>query len=412
VTTDPSAFAAECEAWLAEHAAERNADAALRGEDTDDVSVFHSLPFEEEHALIKAAAAWQATKYDAGFGAISWPVQQGGRGLSSEYERIYATAESRFEVPADHELRRITTNLVAPTLRDLGSAHLQMRMLPVLLSCRELVCQLFSEPSAGSDLANLGTRAIRDGSYWVVNGSKVWVSGAQFADWGLLVARTDPDVAKHSGMTTFLVPMQTEGVDVRPIRQMSGGSSFNEVFFDDVRVPDTQRVGEVGQGWGVALAMLTFERSQSGSKAGVGGSWEQLRALSSLAGGSPGPAARQELVDVYMHEQVRRLTRQRADQARRNGGSPGPEGSLGKVLWTQGLTAIGKAAAALLGPAILADSGQHGTFAWGQHLLGAPGFRIAGGSDEIQRNIIGERLLGLPPEPRVDRDRTWRELSR
>jgi len=409
VSSDLHAFARRADAWLAQRLPRRAA--GHEPVDADDVAVFHSLTFEQEARLVAAAAAWQTEKLDAGYGAIDWPPQLGGAGLSGEHVRLFSAVEAGFDVPADHELRRITTNLAAPTLRKFGTADQTSQLLLDFLGCRQLVCQLFSEPSAGSDLAGLATKAVRStDNTWIINGSKVWVSGAQFADWGLLIARTDPGVPKHAGLTAFLVPMRSDGLEVRPIRQMSGGASFNEVFLTDVRLTDDLRLGATGEGWQVALAMLSFERNQSGSKAGVGGSWDQLLTLARLRERAVDPVMAQELVRVYVHERVRELTRRRAAQARVNGNDVGPEGSLGKLLWAQGLTAIGNAAARLLGPDILADTGESGTYAWAAHLLGAPGFRIAGGSDEIQRNIIAERVLGLPPEARVDTGVPWREL--
>jgi alkylation response protein AidB-like acyl-CoA dehydrogenase len=405
------AFNERAECWLARRLPRRRA-----GEEavaSDDIAVFHNLPFDAEARLVEAAAAWQCAKFDAGFGAIDWPADLGGAALSDKHARAFAALEAGFAVPADHELRRITTNLVAPTLAKFGSHEQVSRHLPGFLSCRELACQLFSEPSAGSDLAGLSTRAALDGDgKWVVNGSKVWVSGAQFANWGLLIARSDPNVPKHAGLTAFLVPMDAAGLDIRPIRQMSGGSSFNEVFLSDLRLGDELRLGAAGEGWSVALAVLSFERNQFGSKSGVGGSWRQLLELARLRGPIGDPVLEQELVGIYIHERTRDLIRLRAMQARAIGREAGPEGSLGKLLWVQGLAAIGAAAARLLGPDITADSGEVGTYAWAAHLLGAPGFRIAGGSDEIQRNIIAERVLGLPTEPRVDKGVPWRELHR
>jgi alkylation response protein AidB-like acyl-CoA dehydrogenase len=376
------------------------------------VAVFHSLPHEAEADLVRAAAAWQAEKYDAGYGALSWRKELGGAGLTTLHELAFAEAERRFTVPADHELRRITTNLVAPTLRDHGSAQIQERHLRDFLSCRRLVCQLFSEPNAGSDLAGVATKARREGDAWLVNGAKVWVSGAQFADFGLLLARSNPERPKHAGITAFLLPMTAPGIDVRPIRQMSGGSSFNEIFLDDVEIADDLRIGEVDGGWTVALAMLTYERNQSGSKVGVGGSWEQLRELAADRPQMLDPVSRDQLVQAYVGEQLRILTRQRAEAAMQRGQAPGPEGSLGKLLWSQSLATIGRASAMLAGPDLTADVDVAGPYYWGAHVLGAPGYRIAGGSDEIQRTIIGERLLGLPKEPDPDRGRAWRDVSR
>lgn len=399
-------FRAAAHAWLAEQCPPDTQD---RG--TDDVAVFHSLPAAAERALIVEAGAWQRRKVEAGFGAIDWPEDLGGAGLTPAHARAFAVAEAGYATPADHELRRITVNLVAPTVRSWGTPTQQERFVQSFLRCEELVCQLYSEPGAGSDLAGLGTRAAAENGTWVVNGSKVWVSGAQFADWGFLLARTDPDAPKHAGITAFLIPMTSSGVQVRPIRQMTGGESFNEVFFTDVRVEDEWRLGEVGQGWRVATAMLAFERQQSGSRAGVGGSVDQLLALACRCGNLDA-AQRDRLVQVYLHERVRLLTRQRADEQALRADTPGPEGSMGKLLWVQGLRAIGDAAVAVLGPQVVADTGAPGTYAWSQHILGTPGYRIAGGSDEIQRNILAERVLGLPPEPAADRGTPWRDLRR
>ena len=410
--TDLDTYRVQCRAWLRSQAPPRSDDGVLRwGDGSDDVSVFHALSHDDERVHIERGQAWQQTKLEAGYGAIAWPESEGGAGLTELHAQTFREEEAAFDVPGSHELLRVTINLVAPTIRAVGTDAQRLRFARQFLATDELVCQLFSEPGAGSDLAAVATRAVHDGDDWVITGSKVWASGAQFASWGELIARTDPDVPKHAGLTAFLLPLDATGVDVRPIRQMSGGSSFNEVFLDEVRIPDTLRLGGIGEGWKVALTTLGFERGQSGAKK-VGGSWEQLRALAAWTGGNRDPVTRQQLAAVYAHERLREITRLRADATRWTGVAPGPEGSLGKLLWVQGMTKIAEVAATLLGPRITANTGEWGTFAWAQHLLGAPGYRIAGGSDEIQRNIIAERSLGLPPEPRVDRDVPWRALPR
>jgi alkylation response protein AidB-like acyl-CoA dehydrogenase len=205
--------------------------------------------------------------------------------------------------------------------------------------------------------------------------------------------------------------MDAPGVEVRPIRQMSGGSSFNEVFFQDVRLPDSLRLGDVGNGWSVALTTLGFERNHSGGGIEAGGSWEQVAALARWLGRTDDPVVRQRLAAAYTHQMVRHWTLSRGEAAVRDGAAPGPEGSLGKQMWVNGLREIGELAASLLGPRITADTGEWGAYAWNAHLLGAPGYRIAGGSDEVQHNIIAERVLGLPGEPRLDRG-PWREIPR
>jgi alkylation response protein AidB-like acyl-CoA dehydrogenase len=216
-------------------------------------------------------------------------------------------------------------------------------------------------------------------------------------------------------MTAFMVPFDTPGVEIRPIKQMSGGTSFNEVFFSDARIADSLRIGDVGEGWKVALTTLGFERDHSASGGGggrrPGGSWTQLLATAEAVGAADDPVVRDKMMQLYLHLQTEKhLNRRAADLAR--GGTPGPEGSLGKLKWTEGMTLMSDVISAILGPRLMADTGEWGTYAWEEHVLGAPGYRIAGGSDEIQRNIIGERVLGLPGEPKVDKNTPWRDLAR
>jgi alkylation response protein AidB-like acyl-CoA dehydrogenase len=289
---------------------------------------------------------------------------------------------------------------VAPTIHVLGTEEQKQKFIASFLRTDELCCQLFSEPGAGSDLAGVSTKAVKSGDSWIVNGQKVWSSGAQFSEWGLLIARTDTTVPKHRGMTAFMVPMDAPGVDIRPIRQMSGGSTFNEVFLNDVELSDSLRLGGEGDGWKVALTTLGFERSSSAGIVSAGGNGADLVRLAKSLGITDDPLVRQQLADVAIYERASALMVARYAERELAGAVPGVEGSIGKLVWTQNLKRIGDAAASFLGPQILADTGQPDTFAWTEHLLGAPGYRIAGGSDEIQRNIIGERGLGLPREPR------------
>jgi alkylation response protein AidB-like acyl-CoA dehydrogenase len=407
--TELAEFRRRARDWLSEHAP---APVPL-SEDMDvDVSVFHDLEHEEELALIRRAMDWQQRKFDAGYGAIAWPCEHGGAGLPPEFAEAFAAEEAHFTTPRPHELFSVTLHLIAPTLRVVGPPGQWEELIRQYLRGERLCVQLFSEPGAGSDLASLATRAVRDGDSWVLNGQKVWNSGAQFADWGLLIARTDPDVPKHRGMTAFLIAMDAPGVTVRPLRQMSGGTSFAEVFLDDVRVPDTQRLGEVGRGWKVALTTLGFEREVSGTDSRVGGGTRELLPLARKLNKLDDPHIRRLLADVHISERVAEIAGLR-DRARlRSGHEPGAEGSLRKLHWVQGMALATRAAEAVLGPRLAADTEEPGTFAWTEHLLGAPGYRIAGGADEIQRNIIAERLLGLPAEPRTDRDLPWRDVPR
>jgi alkylation response protein AidB-like acyl-CoA dehydrogenase len=354
---------------------------------------------EQERALITAAREWQTVKYDAGHGALTWEPRWGGAGLGPEQERAFARLEQEFAVPQRHDLVEVTVSLVAPTVRDFGSGKQRERHIRAFLRADELCCQLFSEPGAGSDLAAASTRARRGDGGWIVDGQKVWTSGAQHADWGFLIARTDAEAPKHRGLSAFLVRLDDPGITIRPIRQMTGGSSFNEVFLSGVTVPDDHRIGEPSDGWRVALTLLSYERAVSGDLLGTGGRASDLVELARRTGVLDDLVVARRVGEALAREHCAALLgRLRAE--RLAAGKPGAaDGSMGKLVWSQNLTLIGNVAAEILGPRICADTGVEDTYAWSEHLLGAPGYRIAGGSDEIQRNIIGERGLGLPREP-------------
>ena len=392
-------FTDEARTWLDEHLPLREARGTefVWGEGDFDVAVFHNLSFDEEAALIGRLVDWLQLKATRGYHAVAWPVEHGGLGLSRRHARA-------FETTGGHELIGVTTNLISNTINVFGTDEQQARFIGPLLDGSMLACQLFSEPGAGSDLAGLACRAERDGDEWIINGQKVWSSGAQFSQYGELIARTDPGEVKHKGLTAFMLPLDTPGVEVRPIRQMSGGSSFCEVFFDDVRVGDELRLGGVGDGWKVALTTLGFERDHSDSGAGggsSGGSFRQLLGTARYMGVAHDPVVRDHLTQMFIRHRVESLTNRRAADLARSG-TPGPEGSLGKIMWTENMRAMSDVVSEILGPKLIADTGEWGTYGWGEHLLGAPGYRIAGGSDEVQRNILGERILGLPKEPRAD----------
>lgn len=419
---DLETFRAEARAWLAEHGTPRAAVTTVEDDDaaagwgvgSDNVAVFHNFTDEEESSRLEAVRRWQQRKFDAGYGMINWPVELGGRGLSNAYVRAFAAEEGHFEVPSAGELPPTSMGLIATTIGVYGTDEQKERYCAPLMRMDMLGCQLFSEPSAGSDLASLTTRASRDGDEWLLTGQKVWTSGARFADIGLAITRTDFDVPKHKGMTAFLVPFDAPGVEVRPIKQMSGGANFNECFLTDVRLPDTQRLGPVGEGWRVALTCLGFERDHSGGAGAnhAGGSYHKAIAAARHFGLANDPVIRDALADLVIHHKVAQYTNRRAGAAIKAGQTPGPEASLGKLMWTANMARISDVISRILGPRLLADTGEWGTFAWAEHVLGAPGYRIAGGSDEIQRNIIGERVLGLPAEPRVDKDLPFSEAQR
>jgi alkylation response protein AidB-like acyl-CoA dehydrogenase len=400
---DPDAWRTQVRQWLA-GVLEPARTPESAGEDAD-LAVFHNLPEDEERLLLERCRAYQRARFDAGYQALTLPADRGGAGLTAAHVAAFAEEESAFEVPPSTELISVTVRLVAMAVSLFGTAGQLHDYARPFLRTDLLACQLFSEPGAGSDLAALRTRARQiDGGEWVIDGQKVWTSGAQFADYGLLLARTDPDVVKQAGITAFLVPMDAPGVEVRPIRQMSGGASFNEVFLSGVRVPDRLRIGRPGQGWEVATTTLAFERTASGSgNRRKGGTFSDVLALARSLDRTSDPLVRQRLADLYVRAALRAATVDRVARTSAAGGRPGPEASLTKLMASDLLTRTGQAAAELMGARISADTGEPGTFAWTQHLLGAPGYRLAGGTDQIQRNLIGERVLKLPPEPRADR---------
>jgi alkylation response protein AidB-like acyl-CoA dehydrogenase len=407
------AFRHQARAWLAERL-ERRGNAVGRGWGigTHDVSVFHDLDPADERALLDAELAWQATKMRDGYGALSWPVEHGGRGLDPRFTAAFAAEEAAFAAPMGHELVQVTVRLVAPALLQFGTPEQQAGPMRDFLGGERLCCQLFSEPGAGSDLAALATRARRVDGRWVISGQKIWSSGAHFAQYGLLLARTDPDVVKHAGITAFLLPLDTPGVDVRPIRQLTGGASFCEVYLDDVVLDDDALVGEVGGGWAVTMAVLGFERESSDGSGDVGGSWEQLHQLAVWAGAYEDPLLRQKLARVYTRHHLNQVTRLADAERRARGESLGATGSLRKLQWVALLREVSDAAVAILGDQLIADSGEWGTFSWNDHVLGSLGYSIAGGTDEVQRSIVAERLLGLPPDPRVDKGVPWSKVPR
>jgi alkylation response protein AidB-like acyl-CoA dehydrogenase len=381
-------------------------------QDRPDLAVFRNLSDEDEISLLDAARQYRRQRFDAGYGAVTLSVEHGGRGLPASYASAIAQAEREFDVPPSTELISVTTGLVGPAVAMFGSDDQRRAYANPLLRTDLLACQLFSEPGAGSDLAALGCRGVRRGDDWVFDGQKVWSSGARFADLGMLLARTDPDAPKHKGITAFLIPLDLAGVDIRPIRQMSGGSSFNEVFLHEVRVPDSMRLGEVGQGWKVANATLAFERTASGSVTRKkGGSVAELISLAQSLGAANDPLVRQNLADVYIRSELRAATADRVARAAAAGVSPGPAASVGKLMASDVLGKIGEIAADLLGTEITAAVDDD-RFAWTEHLLGSPGYRLAGGTDQIQRNVVGERVLGLPPEPRENRDQPWSQRDK
>jgi len=401
-----------------------------------EVRTWIEATWDPERPLIE----WRRQLADSGWAVPSWPVDCYGRGLPAEADAIVAeelTRAGAVGVPVG-----VGIGLAAPTILSHGSPELKARLLHRIVTGEDMWCQLFSEPGSGSDLAGLTTRADRDGDEWIVNGQKVWNTSAHHAQLGLLLARTDWDATKHEGITCFAVPMQQAGVEVRPLRQMNGHASFNEVFFSDARLPADNVIGAPGDGWRVAVTTLMYERRGAALQrprfsASTGRtvreavaesdeyfatySWYPQRAgradlvadAARAAGVASNALVRQRIASVFTLQRVNQWTAARASESRALGRPPGPEGSLAK------LAASNLARASYSAHALIADT--HGMLTGPQSfldgvvaevLVSVPAVSIAGGTDEIQRNIIGERVLGLPKEPHVDRDIAFRSIPR
>ena len=396
-------FRAHVRTWLGENAPPKR----LR---TD----FGELDRTEEAEAVATARRFQAALFDAGLAGLTWPTEYGGRGLGPEYQRVYVEEAAPYEMPERYF--RISIGSVGPTLLQLGTETQKRELVPKILRGDLTFCQLFSEPGAGSDLAGLQTRAVRDGDGWVINGQKVWTSGAHRADRGVLIARTDPDVPKHAGLTMFILDMKAPGVMVRPLRQITGETHFNEVFLDDARIPLDDVLGEIGEGWKCSTALLMNERVAIGTAVGGGpsGEVENFALLLELARRrdlQADPVIRQELADLYIRQRCLGLLRQRSQAAIRAGRPAGPTGSVAKLATAETSQRSGQLAlrlAAAGGQAWLPDNGEAGR--WSHLALTTRSRSIGGGTSEIQRNIIGERALGLPREPDPSRSTPFRDL--
>jgi alkylation response protein AidB-like acyl-CoA dehydrogenase len=394
-----SEFEADAEEFLSSVATPRKPVDSGWGEGDDRVELWPDRDPEEDAELVRAAREWKAREFDAGFGWITGPTELGGRGLPEPYRRAYEARKRRYDTPDESPLH-VGLGMIAPTLERHGSPEVRRTHLPRLWRGDDIACQLFSEPDAGSDLAGVRSLARRDGDHWVLDGQKVWTSGAHFSDIGEVLCVTDRDAPRHHNLTAFLVDMHAPGVEVRPLRQMTGGASFNEVFLSGVRVPDDHRLGEPGEGWQVALTTLMNERSSiSAGRAGGGtGTVHRLFELARHSGAADDPLVRQALADVHIRLSAARWTAQRGLAKIKAGGTPGPEMSIGKATLTRNQALIVEAVSMILGPKLCADTGEWGTFGWSPFVLGVPGVRIAGGTDEVIRNILAERVLGLPRE--------------
>jgi alkylation response protein AidB-like acyl-CoA dehydrogenase len=355
---------------------------------------------------IALAKDFMARLHDAGYAGITWPRQWGGQGLTQEEERAFAAEAADFTLPT--YVFSIGLGMTGPTLVDRGTDQQRERFLRPLLRGEEIWCQLFSEPGAGSDVAALQTRAVRDGDDWVVNGQKVWTSVAHHADWGLLLTRTDVDVPKHRGLTMFVVDMRHPGVTVRPLRDMSGRANFNEIFFDDVHIPDEHRVGEVNDGWSVAVTTLLHERLSISAGVGMGGQRDNPASFDALREvlDTTDPLVRDELVELHIRTRALALFNQRLSQETNAGVFPGARGSAAKLLLAELYLFQADLATRLVGPESVV-----GGHPLGFTLSAAPGMALGGGTNEIMRNIVGDRVLNLPPEPRVDKTVPFKDLK-
>lgn len=392
-TPDEAAWRSTVRAFLTEHHGEL-------GPQTDDAH----------------ARRQEALLYDAGLVGVTWPEAAGGRGGTPMQQAIVDQELARAGVPGLVNL--IGIGMCGPTVIHHGSPEQHERYLTRLLRADDIWCQLFSEPASGSDLAALRTRAVQteDGS-WRITGQKVWTTKAHLSDYGIVLTRTDPDQAKHRGLTMFVVDMRAPGVTIRPLRQMSGGADFNEVFFDDVEVPDSERLGDVDDGWRVALTTLMAERLTLGGGGtelgtGVAGVIEHVaRRIVDLPADRQA-LARQDLGRAYVAALGARYTGYRQLSALSRGDQPGPEASAGKLVGTEVARTLADLAVRLLGEdAAYADDpgAAEGEPAWARMQAALPGLAIAGGTNEVLRNVLGERVLGLPPEPRADKGVTFRE---
>ena len=367
-------------------------------------------PIENSGDRWAVGRAFQRRLNDAGLAGINVPVEYGGQGLGSDFEEILHKEAAGQHLPTG--IFTITLGMCVPVLLQHGTEDQKRRHIPAMLRGDEIWCQLFSEPNAGSDVAGAQLRAVRDGDEWVLNGQKIWTSSAQLAAFGMCIARTDPEVPKHRGLTMFIVPMDTPGVTVRPLVQATGDAEFNEVFFDDARLPATALLGEPGRGWAVTISMLMNERASLGAAGDslLVGHSEAVFA-DARTGVHGDRVDRQLLADLYIREQIQRFIALQTRAAAEAGRDPGPAGSIAKL---SGSDLVRRAATARIdqrGIAGVAWSPEdEDAITVARAFVHAPSLSIAGGTSEIQRNIIAERVLGLPREPAVDKDIPFRDV--
>lgn len=407
---DVDTFRRKARDWL-----EANAPKRRSGEIANTQGPSHEMGSDEERDYVAFAREFQAKLHDAGFAGITVPREYGGQGLTRAHQVAYSQEAARYAVPV---VNTLGFGLFIPTVLAHGTEEQKNHWIPKVLRNEKIFCQLFSEPGAGSDLAGVQSKAERHENEWILNGQKVWTSGAQIADIGGGPFRTDPDMPKHQGLTFFIVDMKQPGVTVRPLRQITGESHFNEVFFDDVTAPDTYRLGAMGDGWRVSLTMLMNERLALGGGGGGpnrrGGGEDAILRLAKELDILGDAATRDAVLDLYIQQRVLGLHGQRMAQDAK-GKSPGPEFSIMKLMGTRIGSQITELAVNLVGPNGIAWDDSEGERQlgerWSQQMLASRSGKIAGGTDEILLNIIGERVLGLPQDPRVDKDVPFREIK-
>jgi len=398
---EEAAYREKARAWLEKNAADHKGTSSANGR----------RPNSPEH--MAAAKSWQTKKAEAGYACITWPSAWGGPGGTPIQSVIFGQEESK--VGVNYGYFTIGLGMCVPTVMAFADDETKTRYVGPAMKGEEIWCQLFSEPAGGSDVAASRTRAIKDGDEWVINGQKVWTTGAQYSDYGILLVRTDPDVPKHKGMTMFWIDMHDPAVEVRPIHQASGGSEFNEVYFTDLRVKDSQRLGNVGDGWKVALVTLMNERLAVGGSSGPDYKTIMELARKIDSGGASAmqdESFREKLADWYVAAEGLKLTRFRTMTALSRGQTPGPESSIGKIIAANQMQEMSNYGVELEDQyGILLDPAEAPLqAAFQQSLLWAPGLRIAGGTDEILKNIIAERVLGLPGDIRLDKDVAFKDV--
>jgi acyl-CoA dehydrogenase len=393
-TKEEAAFRQEAQTWLK---ANVPTESELKGLD-----------------YIAEAKLWQKRKFDAGWACLRWPKEHGGRGASTIENVIFGQEESKFDLPGN--IFSIGHGMCGPTMMAWATEEQNKEFLPPLASGEKIWCQLFSEPAGGSDLAALRTRAEKDGDDWIINGQKIWTSGAHYSDYGIIVLRTDPTAPKHQGLSYFFIDMKSPGIEIKPIKQISGGANFNEVYFTDVRVPHAQMLGAIGQGWQVALTTLMNERASIGGGGG-GVNFNSVFELAQKVNIGDEPAindssVRRKLADWYVQESGLKFTGYRSMTALSKGEIPGPENSIGKLVGAPKQQDMASFAIDLLesSGAIWDSETSEEAGMFQETYMASPGLRIAGGTDEIMANIIAERVLGLPQDIRVDKGIPFNEV--